>query len=305
MLTRAALSYGRGVWKSMTIRRGIILFYLVCGTFFLAHAVNAVIANALYMPPDLLRGPISPRSEEVATARPSELAEQIRIRGIFPLPPAPPGPGSDGNSPQPPTRGSLNLAAKLRLIGVVMGEHGGVAAIIEELASKRQLFVRLHGDIPDAGEVTEIHREGIVIRQGDQEELLQLAVVQSDKPPSPQSPVAGTFKPTSGMPLRKVLDRREVDQAMNDLPKLLSQARAVPYLVNGAMSGFRLDFVAPASFYEKIGLQYGDVLQQVNGVEIRDPATMLTLFQQRRNEQTVKLDVLRNNQRSTLTYEIR
>jgi general secretion pathway protein C len=289
----------------MTIRRWIILFYLVCGTFFVSHAVNAVIANALHMPPDLLRGPMSPSSEEVATARPLELAEQIRVRGIFPLPPDLPGPGSGGNSLLPPTRGSLNLATKLRLMGVVMGEHGGVAAIVEELANKRQLFVRLHGNIPDAGEVTEIHRDGIVIRQGNQEELLELAVMQSGKPPAPQSPAAGTVKPTSGMPLQKVLDRREVDQAMNDLPKLLSQARAVPYLVNGAMSGFRLDFVAPASFYEKIGLQYGDVLQQVNGVEIRDPATMLTLFQQLRNERTVKLDVLRNNQRSTLTYEIR
>jgi general secretion pathway protein C len=289
----------------MTIRRWILLFYLVCGTFFLAHAVNAVIANALHAPPDLLRGPISPSSEEVATTRPLELAEQIRVRGIFPLPPPLPGPGSGGNSLQPPTRGSLNLATKLRLIGVVMGEHGGVAAIIEELANKRQLFVRLHGNVPDAGEVTEIHREGVVIRQGNQEELLELAVMLSEKPPSPQSTAAGMIKPTSGMPLRKVLDRREVDQAMNDFPKLLSQARAVPYLVNGTMSGFRLDFVAPASFYEQIGLQYGDVLQQVNGVEIRDPATMLTLFQQLRNEQTVKLDVLRNNQRSTLTYEIR
>lgn len=289
----------------MTLRRGIILFYLVGGTFFLAHAVNAVIANALHMPLDLLRAPAVHSSEETAAVSPLALAEQIRLRGIFPLPPDPIGQGSGGTSDLAPVRFSLNLAAKLRLIGVVMGEQAGVAAIIEELASKRQLFVRLHGEIPDAGEVSEIRRDGIVIRQGNQQELLELAVMQSEKPPSSQAAAAGVVKPTSGTPLRKVLDRREVDQAMNDLPKLLSQARAVPYLVNGAMSGFRLDFVAPASFYEKIGLQYGDVLQQVNGVEIRDPATMLTLFQQLRNEQTVKLDVLRNSQRSTLTYDIR
>jgi general secretion pathway protein C len=92
---------------------------------------------------------------------------------------------------------------------------------------------------------------------------------------------------------------------MGDIPKLLSQARAVPYLVNGAMNGFRLDFIAPASFYEKIGLKYGDVLQQVNGVDIRDPGTMLTLFQQLRNEKMVKLDVLRNNQRTAMTFDIR
>src|SRR5215510_9045990 len=289
----------------MTVRRWIILFYVVVGSYFLAHAVNAVIANALHMPPDVLRGSVSSPPEEVAAVPPSKLAEQIRLRGIFPVPSDPTGPDSVGNSVLGPIPGSLNLATKLRLIGVVMGEQRGVAAIIEELASKRQLFVRVHGNIPDAGQVTEIRREGIVIRQGNQEELLELAVMQSEHPPSPQCSVAGTYKPTSGTPLRKVLDRREVDQAMNDFPKLLSQARAVPYLVNGSMSGFRLDFVAPASFYEKIGLKYGDVLQQVNGVEIRDPATMLTLFQQLRNEQTVKLDVLRNNQRSTLTYEIR
>ena len=92
---------------------------------------------------------------------------------------------------------------------------------------------------------------------------------------------------------------------MDDLPKLLSQARAVPNLVNGAMNGFRLDYIAPSSFYEKIGLKYGDILQQVNGVDIRDPSTILTLFQQLRNERTVKLDVLRNNQRTTMNFEIR
>src|SRR5437879_9355415 len=102
-----------------------------------------------------------------------------------------------------------------------------------------------------------------------------------------------------------MLDLIEVEQVMCDLLKLLSHSRAVPYLVNGAMNGFRLDFIAPSSFYEKIGLKYGDVLQQVNGVDIRDPGTMLSLFQQLRSEKTVKLDVLRNNQRTAMTFDIR
>ncbi|HEY7531275.1 MAG TPA: hypothetical protein VH681_00675 [Nitrospiraceae bacterium] len=289
----------------MTVRRGIILVYLACGTFLVAHALSAVLANALHVSPELLRGPVSSSREEGVAISPTTLAEQIRLRGIFPLPPDPVAQTPEGRaSASAPVRGALNLASKLRLLGVVMGDRGGVGAIVEELASKRQLFVRLHGTIVDAGEVTEIRRDGIAVRQGDQQDWLELAALQSDKPlPPPVTPV-GMVKPSTGA-MRKMLDRREVDQAMNDLPKLLSQARAVPYLVNGAMNGFRLDYVAPASFYEKIGLQHGDILQQVNGVEIKDPATMLTLFQQLRNEQTVKLDVLRNNQRSTLTYDIR
>jgi general secretion pathway protein C len=146
-----------------------------------------------------------------------------------------------------------------------------------------------------------------VIRQGNVEELLELAhaegpsaaVDSTGTPPPPKKPSA------SGAPLRKVVDRREVEQAMSDLPKLLSQARAVPNMANGAVNGYRLDYIAPASFYEKIGVQTGDVLQRVNGVDIRDPSTMLSLLQQLKNEQIVKLDVVRNNQRSTITYELR
>jgi general secretion pathway protein C len=201
----------------------------------------------------------------------------------------------------------LNLASKLTLLGVVIGDRGGVSVIVEELTSKRQIFFRLHDQIPDVGEIIEIRRDGMVVRQGDQQEFLALAASLIEKPAPPPSPVVPdkAAAPVAKSPLRTVLDRREVEQAMGDLPKLLTQARAVPFLVNGAINGFRLDYIAPSSFYEKIGLKYGDVLQQVNGVEIRDPGTMLSLFQQLKNEKTVKLDVLRNNQRTAMTFEIR
>lgn len=291
----------------MNIRRGIILAYVMCGAFLVAHIINAVIAEALSVPAGVVRpSPGSDRDVDVSATLPV-LVERIRTSGLFPLPPDPLGMGGMGTagSVAPPSRVPLNLASKLKLLGVVIGDHEGVSAIVEELSSKRQLFFRLHGQIPDVGEISEIRRDGIVVRQGDQQELLELATSQIEKPPSAPVAVVPAVAPGPGSPVRTVLDRRDVEQAMGDIPKLLSQARAVPYLVNGAMNGFRLDFIAPASFYEKIGLKYGDVLQQVNGVDIRDPGTMLTLFQQLRNEKMVKLDVLRNNQRTAMTFDIR
>jgi general secretion pathway protein C len=288
----------------MNMRRGIIFAYVMCGTFLVAHIVNAVIAEALSVPAGLVRpSPASDRETDVNATLPV-LVERIRTSGLFPLPPDPLGMSAAGSG-APLSRAPLNLASKLKLLGVVIGDHEGVSAIVEELSSKRQLFFKLHDQIPDVGEISEIRRDGIVVRQGDQQELLELAASQTEKPPSAPVPAGSAVAPAPGSPVRTVLDRREVEQAMGDLPKLLSQARAVPYLVNGAMNGFRLDFIAPSSFYEKIGLKYGDVLQQVNGVDIRDPGTMLTLFQQLRNEKTVKLDVLRNNQRTAMTFDIR
>src|SRR6267143_1407830 len=287
------------VSKTMNLRRGIIFAYVMCGTFLVAHIINAVIAEALSVPAGLVRpSQDSDRESKVSVALPV-LVERIRTSGLFPLPPDPLGIGT-ARSSTPPSLAPLNLASKLKLLGVVIGDHDGVSAIVEELSSKRQLFFRLHDQIPDVGEISEIRRDGMVVRQGDQQELLELAASQVEKPPS--APVTAG---SAGGPVRTVLDRSYVEQSMGDLPKLLSQARAVPYMVNGAMNGFRLDFIAPSSFYEKIGLKYGDVLQQVNGVDIRDPGTMLTLFQQLRNEKTVKLDVLRNNQRTAMTFDIR
>lgn len=289
----------------VTWRRGVLLFFVVCATFLLAHTINAVIAEALHVPTGVtLVRPVS-KVDVAAGTSPAMLAEQVRLSGLFPLPPDPLGIAGVGQPGAVSSRAPLNVASKIRLLGVVIGERGGVSAVIEELSSKRQAFVRLHDVIPDVGEVSEIRRNGIVVSQGDQQELLELLIGQIEKPAIAQPVAAPKAGPVSGGPIRKVLDRREVDQALGDLPKLLSQARAVPYLVNGAMNGFRLDFIAPSSFYEKIGLQYGDILQQINGVEVRDPGTMLTLFQQLRNERIVKLDVLRNNQRTTMNFDIR
>ena len=291
----------------MNIRRTIIFAYVICATFLVAHIINAVIAEALSVPAGLVRPlPASDQATETS-ASVSALVEHVRTSGLFPLPLDPLNKVSAGGpgSATMPSGAPLNLASKLTLLGVVMGDLGGVSVIVEELSSKRQLFFRLHEQIPDVGEVSEIRRDGMVVRLGDQQEFLGLAGSQIDKPPAAPVPGGPAVVPVPGSPLRKVLDRREVEQAMGDLPKLLTQARAVPYLVNGAINGFRLDFIAPSSFYEKIGLKYGDVLQQVNGVEIRDPGTMLALFQQLRNEKTVKLDVLRNNQRTAMMYDIR
>jgi len=248
--------------------------------------------------------PGSAREDEAKTSA-SAMIVSIQKSGLFPLPPDPVSVSAAGASASLPPRVPLNLASKLKLLGVVMGDYEGVSAIVEELSSKRQLFFRLHDHIPDIGEISEIRRDGMVVRQGDQQELLELAVSQIEKPLSALAPTATAVPPGPASPTRTVLDRRVVEQAMDDLPKLLSQARAVPNLLNGAMNGFRLDYIAPSSFYEKIGLKYGDILQQVNGVDIRDPGTILTLFQQLRNERAVKLDVLRDNQRTTMNYEIR
>ena len=286
-------------------RVGILVCLVVSG-FLVAQSINAFVAEALYLLPEHPRGSVSGDSALPISYSPTQSAEDVRSSGLFLLPPAPPPPQVLTNQAGPagtPVRASLGVAAKIRLIGVVLGDQRGVFAIVEELSSKKQVLYRLHDQIPELGEVSEIRRDGMVVRQGDQEELLELG--PSNKPAGAVVGSSAAASQAPGAPVRKMIDRREVEQAMSDLPKLLTQARAVPNIVKGNVNGFRIDYVAPASFYEKIGVQAGDVLQRVNGVDIRNPTTMLSLLQQLKNERVVKLDMIRNNQRSTVTYELR
>lgn len=291
-------------YSDQLFRRLTVGGYLGVGAFFVAHGINAFVASSLALPPIKSTAPQAASAAVQVAFTPQQWAEQIQSSGLFLLPAPPPGmAGVPGASPQQPMRAALGVAAKLRLLGVVLSSERGVFAIVEELTTKRQVLYRLHDQIPDLGEVSAIRRDGMMVRSGDQEELLELST--TDKPAAAMATAGLPAPQAPGAPIRKVIDRREVEAAMADLPKLLTQARAVPYLVNGAPNGYRMDYVAPASFYEKIGIQYGDVLQRVNGVDVRDPSTMLSLFQQLKNERTVRVDMVRNNQKTTMTFELR
>ena len=86
---------------------------------------------------------------------------------------------------------------------------------------------------------------------------------------------------------------------------LSSQATVTPYMVRGQQQGFRLMQLKAGSVLQQIGLQNGDVLQKVNGLDIHSPQEALQAYQQLQTEATVRLNILRNNRQTTLTYELR
>jgi general secretion pathway protein C len=288
--------------RSGWLHQMLAAFYLAGAAFLVAHITNAFIEDSLLvLPATVVPVPAqsSPPPQPRAAVR---LAEEIAASGIFPLP-GHAGPQALTGQPAPPRKPPLEIAKKLRLMGTVVGNGRG-AAVIELIASKQQRFVHLHDTIPEVGVVSEIRRDGVVIRQDDQEELLVPALLQENQPRILVAPTAVHTQPISKPP-RRTLDRREVMESVSDPTKLMMQAHATPFITNGTLKGFRLDFVAPASFFEKAGFQHGDVIQRVNGVEIRDPGRALSVFQQVANERLVEVDILRAHQRTTLAYELR
>ncbi len=286
-------------------RRVVLMMYITVAAFLIAHLINGFVSAALYTPLDSQASSGAPSSISGSRPEPNQSITDIRASGLFPLPQSRSDAGqSVAGGIGAVATSSLDAARKISVVGTVVGDREGVLAVIEELLTKRQVLYRLHDLIPNVGELAEIRHNAVLIRQGYQEEWVELAINKSVIPPGTE---AGMVVParSANLSVHRVLDRREVAHVTEDLPKLLTQARAVPYTVNGKLEGYKIDYVTPQSFFDNLGLRVGDVLQRVNGVDIRDPVTMLTLFQQMKNERTVQLDVLRENQRTPLTYEIR
>jgi general secretion pathway protein C len=288
---------------AITTKRILLGAYLVLGTFLIAHTVNGFVAEGLSVPIVQVATQSSVGRSDAPSESPRALAEMIGRSGLFPLPPGSEDILSSGQRSEPPAP-PLQVAKKVLLLGTVFGQRGGIMAILEDLPTKKQLLYHLGDQVPAVGLLTAIEKNRVLFREGNQEEWLNLMLAQPARIDAVGTaiPVAA---PRPAGPQRRVLDRREIDAALSDTTRLLTQAHAVPYLTDGKLDGFRLYSVMPLGFFDKIGLQTNDVLQKINGVELRDPGMLLSLFQQLRNERSIRVDLVRNAQRQTLTYDIR
>jgi hypothetical protein len=77
-----------------------------------------------------------------------------------------------------------------------------------------------------------------------------------------------------------VVDEAELDKGLENLPMLLTQARAVPYFKEGRSIGLRLFAIKTGSLYEKIGLKNGDILKSINGHSLGAISQALKLLSQ-------------------------
>ena len=208
----------------------------------------------------------------------------------------------------PPT---APLDVQMTLIGTGEGEGVPSFAVIEDRVTHEQRVYRVDDVVKDGAVLAKVERNQVVLRLGGQQQVLSLYTDGTEDVASgagaPRAPgdaaAAGGVRQV--LANRWVLDKHEVSAALENLPQLLTKARVIPNFSDGKPDGFKIFSIAPDSLYAKIGLQNGDVLQQINGVEIKDPENFMRVFQQLKDETNIALDFVRNNRRESFTYEIR
>lgn len=101
---------------------------------------------------------------------------------------------------------------------------------------------------------------------------------------------------------RGSLNSKDIEQALRDIPALLTQAGFEPGEQNGKM-GLNLTFVKPDSIFAKLGLKTNDLLLQANGQSLTSLGDLARLAHITR-EDSLQVELLRNGENVILEYDI-
>ena len=90
-----------------------------------------------------------------------------------------------------------------------------------------------------------------------------------------------------------------------EFANVLQDAKASPNMIDGVLRGWRMDRIKKNSFWDKSGIQNGDVIEEINGVVLTDAGQSIKTLQSFRNESEVDIKLNRNGARITLNLKVR
>ncbi len=285
-------------WRPALIALNLLMLAAIA--YFGARTVSVIVANRLHATRPRSAPPPPPTLKPV-TAEPESAYAVIYERDVFHA-------VKRDVDDEGPTSEAKRTDLNVKLWGTAVAHDPAQSfAVIEDLAARRQGLYRVGDPIAEVATLARVEWSRVILERNGEEEVLEIATARG---PEKTSQAPGTASARSER-IRKtadnkfLIDRRELEKTVENLNEVFTQARAVPYFQDGKTVGFRVFAIKPGSVFEKIGLQNGDVIQRVNGVELTDPTKAISLFTELQNEGHIAVDLQRNKQAKSFSYEIR
>jgi general secretion pathway protein C len=183
------------------------------------------------------------------------------------------------------------------LKGTVAGNSSFGFIFIEERDSRKQKLYRL-GDNIGSAKLVKITRNTATLRSGGKETTLRVkATIEGSL--LPNSPDAGTNRAASRS---MTLNKKMVNETLSDLKSIMSQAVMRPYLNKGVQEGLIISNIAPNSLYEKMGLQNGDIIMDVNNKPMQSADNLMQTVNLIQSGGNIAVNVKRNGKIETINY---
>jgi general secretion pathway protein C len=248
----------------------------------------------------------------------SKEVEEILKRNIFcsTCPPILGGPADVAEKVGPPPLQRTTLPLKLLAIMYAPTAREWSMAIIRDNDDKSSGPFGYGSKIRDAT-IDQIDETRVYFDfGGGRREYLELLDQPAGAPQAaaPPPPAAGPKDPLMDAmdkgikqtgPNKFEVQHSAIDALLGNMGALAKAARIVPETRDGKSIGFRLLSIKPDGPFGKIGLQNGDIISAINGMEMNSPDKALEVYTKLRTANHLSVGLERNGQKVTEDYTIR
>lgn len=298
---RVALKLHRILWVANLVLLAILGYVVAC--FILGN--DAKQSTIVEPTPKIVKGEIILRKDSM----PPGNHQIILGRNIF----GSAGASTNKENPQKEKKEAPApvLRARLRLLATIAGDEEVACAVIENVKTKIQDLYKT-GDIIEGARVERIERNRIVLFNGDQREVLNLYVASRVSDPVEKSaePVMAQ-KPSFAevvniiSPTEREINKKAFLAKIGGMEAVLKTVELSPYVVNGKAKGLRITGLEGSSMARYVGLENGDVIQVINGQRVTDRRKAFQVLRKARALSSLDTQLLRGNEKKTLSFRIR
>jgi len=307
-----------GEWMRKPVQLAVLGISIVVAAGSLGMTLARYLSLRAYAPHSAARPVADPASRAVPTTPPEQWTNLFAPSQGMKLASRLPSASAKSVSQAPRT-------AYVLVGTIVSSSPAARRAVLWAPGMKEPKAFREKEEVEPGAVLSSVERDRIWITRGGEREMLEILPVgsrtraslsppaagpRSAPPGAPQA--AGTSPPPAGdIRVERLADNRfsideaGVTQLTTNINQYMTQVRLIPYFEGNKSAGYRIAAIRPGTTFEQLGFQGGDVLQQVNGLDVSSPEKLYTIFQNLKDEKKVSVNILRQGQKNTLTYEIR
>ena len=308
-----------GEWMRKPVHLAVLGISIVVAAGSLGMTLSRYLSLRSYAPKAAARPAAPPADRAVSTVPPEQWTNLFAPAQGMNLPSRLPAANAKSASQGPRTA--------FVLVGTIDSSSPSARrAILWANGMKEPKAFRETEEVEPGAFLSSVERDKVWLTRGGEREMLEILPVGSKtrapvsqpvagpKGPAPVAPQGAGTSPSQGVGDIRVerladnrfsIDEAGVTQLTTNINQYMTQVRLIPFFEGNKSAGYRIAAIRPGTTFEQLGFQGGDVLQQVNGLDVSSPEKLYTIFQNLKDEKKVSVNILRQGQKNTLTYEIR
>ncbi|MCW8888554.1 MAG: type II secretion system protein GspC [Gammaproteobacteria bacterium] len=196
----------------------------------------------------------------------------------------------------------------LTLRGLFSSENGAFA-LISSGRGEEQVY-KVGMKINSSTEIDAIHDDSVVLKRAGRLEVLYLdESASSAVGERNRQGMRGNVSESIGLANRNSGSAgdakfgKQREQLLKNPQQAMSLVRAQPVMVQGKMTGYRVNPGSDPQLFRELGFRPGDLIQEVNGIAVNNPAKIGNLMNELTSAKQLNVTILRSGRSQNLLIE--